>query len=54
MPNRYIWEIKRETRREGGGGHAAPEGECFIPPYLPYLSMVDETRREGGACSTRG
>ena len=36
MANRYVYEIKRDTR-----GRVAPEGEWFIShTYIPYLGII--------------
>ena len=49
MGNRYVYEIKRETR-----GRVAPEGEWFIAQYVPYLGMKNAIMRwgDGGADSS--
>ena len=35
MPNRYVYQIKREAR-----GRVAPEGRVLYLVYVPYLGMI--------------
>ena len=35
MPNRYVYQIKREAR-----GRVAPEGQVLYLVYVPYLGMI--------------